>query len=219
MKTDLGDTTAREIDQPAVGEPDGEDMDLAEMLADIWSESSDDASGQLTPTAGDDDIDDPVQQALSGSRVNPLVVAELVGRLPEAADAAGASAAASSEAPADEPLLGHSPPDVEPGAPADEPWSKLIGPSASGYVNDDRRSVMRIQRGKPLGRCTITCYKHRGCNLLLNLNRCPDDKELFQWLYEVEPVTRETPPAAAKELASRHMALGKQRWSAPLRPE
>lgn len=97
------------------------------------------------------------------------------------------------------------------------PWEQMSEVSRSGYVNYDGRTVMRVQRGKPTGRLTLTCYRHTRCNLLLNLDRAPTDEALKRWLFEVEP----NPPGASKELrqelAKQHMGLAKTRWSAPLR--
>lgn len=76
---------------------------------------------------------------------------------------------------------------------------------------------MRVQRGKPQGRCTVNCYLHPRCSLLLNLNRTPSDAELYKWLYAVPAAPPGAPREEVKELARQHMNVGKAKWSAPLK--
>lgn len=107
-------------------------------------------------------------------------------------------------------------PSAPPPPPQDAPWASMEGPSASGYVYLDGRSAMRIQRGKPAGRLTLSCYRHPSCNLIINLDRAPDDDELKRWFFEVEPV----PPGASKEekleLKNRHVKSARARWTSRL---
>lgn len=76
---------------------------------------------------------------------------------------------------------------------------------------------MRVQRGKPQGRCTVNCYLDARCSLLLNLNRAPSDAELCKWLYAVPAAPPGAPSSEVKELAREHMAIGKAKWSAPIK--
>lgn len=124
------------------------------------------------------------------------------------ANPASASSAASSTDPA--PIA---PPPVAVAEVA--PWELLSDVSASGYVYDaNGRTAMRIQRGKPAKSVTVNCYRHSRCTLLLSQSRCPDDPALKRWLFEVEAAPLGCSTAESKELASKHMAAGKAKWSA-----
>lgn len=102
---------------------------------------------------------------------------------------------------------------AQPPVPVDEPWLALGDVTAMGYVYDQTRMVMRVQRGKPKNSVTINCYRHSGCRMLLTERRCPDDAALKRWLFEVP----RAPPGSSREeerrLASEHMAIGKGRWA------
>lgn len=78
------------------------------------------------------------------------------------------------------------------------------------------RSVLRIQRDKPKGKCTVTCYRHRRCHFLLNLNRTPTDLDLFKWLFELPPTESSATDEEKKALTARHMGNARAKWSAPL---
>lgn len=95
------------------------------------------------------------------------------------------------------------------------PWAMLSAVSATGYVYDGMRSVLRIQRGKPQGSVTISCYKHAGCRLLVSIARCETDEEIKKWYFEVGPPPEGASSADKKALAKRHMDLGKAKWFAP----
>lgn len=77
--------------------------------------------------------------------------------------------------------------------------------------------MLRIQRDKPPGRCTATCFRDRKCHFLLNLGRTPPDAELFRWLFEVEAVTADHSQEESNALAAEHTSIAKARWSAPAR--
>lgn len=95
-----------------------------------------------------------------------------------------------------------------------EPWQRMTPPSAAGYIYHEGRSVMRIQRNKPVGRLTLTCYRHPGCSMLINLDRPPTDDVLKQCLFEVEPPEAGADKEGRKALAKKHMRIGKARWTA-----
>ncbi len=101
-----------------------------------------------------------------------------------------------------------------------EPWRLLGEVTKMGYVYDDEpRSVLRIQRGKPRFSVTVTCYKHRGCHLLLTEARAPSDDVLKQWLFEVPATPKEATVAENKTLSERHRAIARDRgWTAPAKP-
>lgn len=75
--------------------------------------------------------------------------------------------------------------------------------------------MLRIQRGKPANRVTISCYRHPSCNILVNESRAPSDQDVFSWLYEVEPVAQGMSKEERQELARRHKKLARDRWTAP----
>lgn len=95
-------------------------------------------------------------------------------------------------------------------------WEAMSGPSASGYVYFGGRSVLRIQRGKPKGRVTVNCYKHRGCHVLINESKAPSDDELKRWLFEVDASGPEDPLEMWKAAAQKHMQSARARWTAPM---
>lgn len=121
----------------------------------------------------------------------------------------GNGSASSSDAPASAPNAFEAPPSAQ-----SMPWERLSEVSPLGYVYDSGRSVMRIQRGKPKNSVTVNCYKHSRCTVLLTEARCPSDMELKKWLFAVEPPAPGCSIAEAKELASRHMSVGKAQWTA-----
>lgn len=101
--------------------------------------------------------------------------------------------------------------------PVPQPWEEMVGPSPlGGYVYYQGRSVLRIQRDKPKGKCTVTCYRHRRCHFLLNLNRTPTDLDLFKWLFELPPTESSATDEEKKALTARHMGNARAKWSAPL---
>ena len=99
-----------------------------------------------------------------------------------------------------------------------EPWRDLAPPDAFGYVHtiSTGRGRMRIQRGKPKGRVSISCFRHTGCRLLLNEARCPPDEALFQWLFEGPDEQVGDSREVKRRLAEAHMKSAKDRWSRPL---
>ena len=52
--------------------------------------------------------------------------------------------------------------------------------------------------------------------MMLQLERTPSDKVLYEWLFELGPRTPDMSQAEAKKLAHDHMKSGKDRWSKPL---
>ena len=54
--------------------------------------------------------------------------------------------------------------------PPPEPWECLPCPAESGYVYQDGRHIMRIQRNKPcVGSTTVNCYKHPRCSIVVKI--------------------------------------------------
>ncbi len=96
-----------------------------------------------------------------------------------------------------------------------QPWDNLRGPFPSGFVYDDLRSILRVQRGKPKGNVSISCYKHSACSFLVTEARAPPDIEIFRWLFEEPASARDASSAERKAAARRHIALAKEKWSAP----
>lgn len=93
-------------------------------------------------------------------------------------------------------------------------WETLPPPSASGYVYSGGRMVCRIQRDKPKGSVTISCYRHRGCSLMVSQKKAPEDAAVFRWLYEVTESARDSSAEENRVLRDRHMALGRAAWYA-----
>lgn len=180
--------------------------------------------GHNLPNRAIDDVVDRASATLAPDVADEATVAEVTAIFEETAEAVvlssdlqpgePSSASAPSASAADEhqsPTADQLPP------PPPLLWQQLIGPSASGYVYLDGRAVMRIQRGKPTGRLTLSCYRHTRCSMLINLDRAPSDETLKQWLFEVEP----TPPDSSKEarqtLTKRHLDLARSQWTAKRR--
>ena len=93
------------------------------------------------------------------------------------------------------------------------PWSNLTPPSARGYVYQDGRCVMRIQRqGVPL-RVWANCYLHPSCRVNVPAaERGPTDNDLFRWLFDVEPAPGWMDQRQREALARQHMQLARDRW-------
>lgn len=190
-------------------------MDMAEGEAD---EASDDSLGELEHTYGDegcagggthDDNVIVVESALDAATV--ALVSEGLGDCVDIVGLgddqdAGQSAGSSSSSG-----LGSA---AGPAVPPPAPWQGLSEPAATGYVYDNMRSVMRIQRGKPKNSVTITCYRHSKCNFLLTMARCPDNQALFKWFYEVEAAPSGSAANISRELGAKHVKLAMSRWSA-----
>lgn len=98
--------------------------------------------------------------------------------------------------------------------PPPSPWSSCVGPSqVGGYVYDGGRSILRIQRGGPAKRVTISCFRHPSCSILVNESRAPPDLEIFQSFFEVEATTPEMSGQERRGLTARHKALARARWT------
>lgn len=118
------------------------------------------------------------------------------------AEAAGSSAEASADA------------DVVAAHEVPKPPEELMtDPSPMGYVYEEGRSVMRVQRGKPARSVTITCYRHSKCTMLLTEARCPSDLELNRWSLAVPAAPQGCSVEESRVLAAQHMALGKGQWA------
>ena len=165
----------------------------------------DDAEGRVEEPLASDRSDDATSSAIAS---HFLEVAHGVGLADEALAGNGASSSSSGVPPLQEP------------EEADELplWASLTGPSPLGYCNLGLRSVLRIQRHKPKGRCSVTCYRHSACTLLINMPRCPEDLELKKWLFEVPPSEPNATRPERQALAHQHMALGRARWIARIIP-
>lgn len=132
-----------------------------------------------------------------------------LGALPEGQglDAAGTTPATADEATAPKDDAAPTPPVAQPQSERE----RVNGPSPSGYVWLDGRSVARILRGNPAGSCSVRCYRHTGCSFLLSLRDTPSDADLLQWLFEVPAAAPGSSSAESKSLGRQHVALA-DRW-------
>lgn len=224
---DAGDTTggAAVGEGPPLPMPRLDDeMDLAD--AELQSlAGSDTEELTLTYLLAGADAEDPAatdhgQQGTHAS-MNIEPSAEQLAAMETAMDETGIEGASSGDVPGADggPDVG-----VAAAQPADEvvapppPWATLVHPTGpSGYYYQNGRSVLRIQRGKPAGRVTISCYRHPACTILVNESRAPPDEEVFEWLYSVPPATAEMSPAERKALSAQHRGIAREKWTAPRR--
>ena len=160
--------------------------------------------------------DDPAPYSVIDDAANPLVpdagvaavvieqldsnALEMAGLLPD--DPGGAAPGPSDALP---------PP---PAPPPPERWETLTGPNAAGYYKEDFRDRLRVQRGKPVNSCTVNCYFHPNCKLLLAMSRTPPDDELKRWLFAVRIPSPEESRDVRQALAKEHSALGYSKWGA-----
>jgi hypothetical protein len=156
---------------------------------------------------GDDDDDAPADSATCAQLLELVhSVSCDIGLNPPGSDDLAASSSSGVAAPA---LLAPAPTDV-----GSDPWNLVSDPSPLGYCHLGIRHVLRIQRGKPKGSVSVTCYRHRACTLLLSESRAPADIEFKKWLFEVDATPQGATTADNRALALQHTALGKARWSA-----
>lgn len=190
-----------ELDLADNEEDELEDDDLLE-LRDTYGHG---AAGHPMPAAIVEDVVDRASEDLAPEHANQETLEQLAEQLGEvvANDDEGLVAPTGSASSGGAGSGESSLPAVEPPPPV-APWEAATGPSAAGYVYHEGRSVMRIQRGKPKGRLTLTCYRHRKCSLLINLERPPSDEELKRWLFEMEPAPPGASAEESKALADRH---------------
>lgn len=87
----------------------------------------------------------------------------------------------------------------------------VTGPSPMGYLSQDGRSFLRIQRGKPKGNISVKCYRHSGCSWLLTEKSAPPDDDIVAWAFEVPATTSSMGKEESKALAQQHMKLV-DRW-------
>lgn len=214
---ELGDGGEGVMDLVDDERADLDDDDLMELAATYAHE----LGPPVSPAGIIADVEERVAESLVPETADPDTVRAVGAEVEQAAQAAGlgeqleeveASGAGAGIAPTDAPPAEK---DLLP-PPAREPWELMSEPSASGYLYFEGRSVMRIQRGKPTGRLTLTCFRHPGCNLLINLPRAPNDLELKKWLFEVEPAPAGASMAERQALAKRHVQLARARWTARL---
>lgn len=97
-------------------------------------------------------------------------------------------------------------PVAEPQAAAPD-TSAPTGPTEMGYVYQEGRAVMRIQRGKPKNSLSVKCYKHPQCTFLLSLRVAPSDAELLQWCVAVLAPAPGASNEEAKALGRQHVRL------------
>lgn len=211
-----GEHPAEPLNDDDLDFADGDDGSLA---------GSEEEELALTYVFAEPDIDDP-----SATDVGRTLLSQ-GGVIEPSAEEASAFALAVEEtfvedqAPAGDGAAGDGPasaPSDEPASSSDAivappaPWASLVGPSpASGYVYDAGRSIARIQRGKPLKRVTITCYRHPGCSVLVNEDRAPTDQAVFEWLFSMPAADPQMPAAERKELTTKHKASARAMWTAP----
>lgn len=212
----LGDAPAPEQPQGSSVDDDDDEQafDLADGLCEVWDEiSGEEHEEEIQATRpGDDTAQLSIVGATSVADAEEVVVAGIVAAFGDASADVGVADVEGDAAEED-----HDGSEVPAASapPAQQPWELLLPPSQAGYISDGSKTVLRIQRDKPPGRCTISCYRHPGCNFLLNMGRTPPNEDLYRWLYEVEAATPDQSTAERKALAKRHSALAKERWSAP----
>lgn len=195
--------------------------DLAALLSDVsegeladFFENADDELERRVASAGAgvEVLDAPATVQIDPSVAEAVAEqvsteADAAGLAMETAEAGGAASSSSSGAlPSDGLVLGDA-------AASVAPWERLPPPTPLGYIYDGGRSIMRIQRGKPARSVTVNCYVHSRCTMLLQESRCPSDEELKKWLFSVGPPPPGASAAEVKDLAARHMALGKAKWT------
>lgn len=178
----------------AGGAPDNGVADVAPRASALLASSGDDVD-ESTVAA----ISAGLEEAGEALELNPVAQVELQG-------ANNASAGSAEQPPAEAPH-------EEVSAPPLPDWQRMVGPSSSGYVYLDGRAVMRIQRGRPAGRLTLSCYRHTGCSMLINIDRAPTDDELKKWFFEVEPNAPESKKEERKEMTKTHLSLARARWT------
>lgn len=197
---DLDEDDILELEAAYGGQPGHSEVVEAEVDADIAMRVPE----RVSPDGADDQT----------SSVVAAELADIVGDIgleTEAPVANAGSTSASSNGIAELPAGESEAP------PPPPPWRCMEGPSSSGYVYYQGRGVMRIQRDKPPGRLTLSCYRHTRCNMLINLSRAPDDDTLKQWLFEVEPNPPGSTPEERTALARKHLGSARARWTAPQR--
>lgn len=138
--------------------------------------------------------------------------AEVVG-LHEGAVAPSASTDAVAEAMGAQPLA-----PIDPAEPAggEAPPSvyerfSVSAVSGLGYVYHDGRSILRIQRNKPKGSCSVKCYRHSQCSFLTTMAAAPSDEAIIEWAFEVPAATLGGPLSEGKALGLQHVRLA-DRW-------
>jgi len=210
-------TVAAGGDPVAPGHVAGElDMDMAEFEAAMMSESDveelEDVYEQIAlVTPGAEAFHSDVADASVGDGVlDSDVVAEAF--VSAAADAFLDEGEVDNESVV-EAAAAHDAATASSSSAAPQPWQLLGEPSEVGYVYCEGRSICRIQRGKPAGRVTVTCYRHPGCNLLLNMSRAPENIDIYRWLFQVEAATPEMTKEERTALRGQHTAMGKAMWS------
>lgn len=83
--------------------------------------------------------------------------------------------------------------------------------SPMGYVYHAGRSILRIQRNKPRGGCSVKCYQHSQCSFLTTMAAAPSDEAIIEWAFEVPQAASGAPPSEAKALGRQHVRLA-GRW-------
>lgn len=204
-------------DELDMAEHDFEDLDEQELI-EFEATLGEDVDPANAPDKVIGDVVDEVPEVLMRPVASEETTRAIADKLSLMVDEVGlgaddgetvaGNASASSDAPAAE--------SVAEDAPPPQPWEAATGPSTSGYVHHQGRSVLRIQRGKPKGRVTITCYQHTKCNLLVNIERAPSDDVIKRWAFEVDATPRGASKEEAKALRDSHVKMAKDRWSRPL---
>ena len=91
-----------------------------------------------------------------------------------------------------------------------EPWLECTPPSeVGGYVYYKGRHILRVQDNKPDNSCTINCYFHSGCKLLIRMRRKPSNAVLAKWAFMVPPQTDGMDRVEKARLRDEHQTKGK----------
>lgn len=96
-----------------------------------------------------------------------------------------------------------------------DPWDNFPDePSGLGYYYMDNRSVLRVVRGNPAGKVSVSCYRHRGCKCLIPLRHDPGNYELKKWLFAVEATLPDDNRDRNARLVAAHKAEARTKFGA-----
>lgn len=198
-----------------------DDEGLVDWLEEVIQAEAQEATGAEAEPPGQMSVDAAAQpgqdlEQSTDAEATSAFAYQLAQVIGEVAAPLGLDADAEPDEMLDEGIVPEAPADEVAVAPP-EPWQQLSEPSpVGGHVNLEGRTVLRIQRNKPVGRCTTTCYRHRRCHFLLNMGRTPPNDVIYKWLFEVPAFdpSRHT-LEEGKALAAEHTTSAKSQWSAP----
>jgi hypothetical protein len=115
-----------------------------------------------------------------------------------------------------DPGVGEEPREPAPATPPPAPpvpvslYDRLGPPDKDGYVKEDARIRLRIQR--KAGRLWVNCSRHTSCRLNVPETNGPSDPELYDWCWSVPSIQYTDPSDVKKAAAKNHMASGRAKW-------